>query len=101
MASHAHRREMAELVNQLPGAQMHHWYEQLGARAVTETVHEGFIDLGEVDVDPNVQVYLCGPPPFMNAVPRGLAGLDVPADNIHFEVFGTDTWAAAAEPVSA
>ncbi|MDN6530009.1 MAG: bifunctional hydroxymethylpyrimidine kinase/phosphomethylpyrimidine kinase, partial [Brevibacterium sp.] len=37
MASHAHRREMAELVDQLPGGQLHHWYEQLGARTVTET----------------------------------------------------------------
>ncbi|HCG55496.1 MULTISPECIES: globin domain-containing protein [Brevibacterium] len=101
MASHAHRREMAELVKQLPGAQMHHWYEQLGSRAVTETIHEGFIDLGEVSVNPNAQVYLCGPPPFMNAVRRGLAGLDVPAGNVHFEVFGPDTWTAAAEPVPA
>ncbi|WP_193095781.1 globin domain-containing protein [Brevibacterium sp. FME17] len=101
MASHAHRREMGQLVNQLPGAQMHHWYEQLGARTVTDTVHEGFIDLGEVPIAANAQVYLCGPPPFMNAVRRGLAVLDIPADNVHFEVFGPDTWSAAAEPVSA
>ncbi|MDN5834981.1 MAG: hypothetical protein L0J17_13385 [Brevibacterium sp.] len=31
MTSHAHRQEMAELVRQLPGGQLHHWYEQLGA----------------------------------------------------------------------
>ena len=101
MASHAHRQEMAELVNQLPGAQMHHWYEQLGARPATDTVHEGFINLAEVGVDLRAQVYLCGPPPFMNAVRRGLGELDVPAGNVHFEVFGPDTWSAAAEPVSA
>lgn len=101
MASHAHRREMAELVKQLPGARMHHWYEQLGARTVTKTIHEGFIDLDKVSIAPNAQVYLCGPPPFMNAVRRGLAGLNVPAANVHFEVFGPDTWTAAAEPVPA
>lgn len=101
MASHAHRREMAELVDRLPGGQLHHWYEQLGARTVTETVHEGFIDLDEVSIAPNAQVYLCGPPPFMNAVRRGLAGLDVPSDNVHFEVFGPDTWAASPELVPA
>ena len=101
MASHAHRREMAQLVNQLPGAQMHHWYEQLGARTVTDTIHEGFIDLRQVPVAPNAQVYLCGPPPFMNAVRRGLAELNVPVDNVHFEVFGPDTWATAPEPVPA
>lgn len=101
MASHAHRHEMAQLVDQLPGAQMHHWYEDLGARTVTETIHEGFIDLGEVPVDPNAQVYLCGPPPFMKAVRRGLEGLDVPEGNVHFEVFGPDTWAAMPEAVPA
>lgn len=62
MASHAHRQEMAQLVAQLPGARMHHWYEQLGARTTTETVHEGFIDLAEVGVPVDAQVYLCGPP---------------------------------------
>lgn len=101
MASHAHRHEMAQLVEQLPGAQMHHWYEDLGARTVTETIHEGFIDLGEVPVDPRAQVYLCGPPPFMKAVRRGLEGLDVPEGNVHFEVFGPDTWAAMPEAVPA
>ncbi|WP_166823162.1 globin domain-containing protein [Brevibacterium limosum] len=97
MAAHAHRHEMAQLVDQLPGARMHHWYEQLGARTTTETIHEGFIDLAEVDVAADAQVYLCGPPPFMKAVRRGLDELNVPAGNIHFEVFGPDTWAAVPE----
>ncbi|WP_169252835.1 globin domain-containing protein [Brevibacterium sp. 'Marine'] len=101
MASHAHRQEMAQLVAQLPGARMHHWYEQLGARGTSETVHEGFIDLAEVDVPVDAQVYLCGPPPFMKAVRRGLDALDVPEDNIHFEVFGPDTWATVPELVPA
>lgn len=97
MASHAHRREMEQLVSQLPGAQMHHWYENLGARTVTDTIHEGFIELGDVSFDVGAQVYLCGPPPFMNAVRRGLDTLGVPAGNVHYEVFGPDTWAAAPE----
>src|SRR5699024_11200809 len=63
MAAHAHRSEMAQLVSQLPGASMHHWYERLGARAATETVHEGFINLAEVPVDATAQVYLCGGSP--------------------------------------
>ena len=101
MAAHAHRQEMAQLVAQLPGARMHHWYEQLGARATSETVHEGFLDLAEVDVPADAQVYLCGPPPFMQAVRRGLDALDVPESNIHFEVFGPDTWATVPELVPA
>ncbi|WP_167198139.1 ferredoxin reductase domain-containing protein [Brevibacterium pigmentatum] len=101
MAAHAHRQEMAQLAAQLPGARMHHWYEQLGARTTNETVHEGFIDLAEVDVPADAQVYLCGPPPFMKAVRRGLDALGVPESNIHFEVFGPDTWATVPELVPA
>src|SRR5699024_5972479 len=91
LAAHAHRNEMAQLVSQLPGARMHQWYEPLGALAATETVHEAFVNLAEVPVDANAQVYLCGPPPFMKAVRRSLDELDVPEANIHFEVFGPDT----------
>jgi nitric oxide dioxygenase len=101
MATHAHRQEMATLVNQLPGARMHHWYEQLGARTATKTVHEGFINLAEVDVPADVQVYLCGPSPFMKAVRRGLDEQGVPEEQIHFEVFGPDTWATVPEAVPA
>lgn len=97
MSAHAHRREMEQLVSQLPGAQLHHWYESLGARTVTDTVHEGFIDLADVSFDISAQVYLCGPPPFMNAVRRGLDALDVPVGNVHYEVFGPDTWAPTPE----
>ncbi|MGO3179375.1 MAG: hypothetical protein ACTIJR_07390 [Brevibacterium linens] len=66
-------------------------------RRTRETVHEGFIDLAEVDVPVGAQVYLCGPPPFMKAVRRGLDALEVPEDNIHFEVCGPYTWATVPQ----
>lgn len=37
----------------------------------------------------------------MKAVRRGLDALEVPEDNIHFEVFGPDTWATVPELVPA
>ena len=40
--------------------------------------------------------YLCGPTPFLKAFVRGLAGAGVPADRIHYEVFGPSAEAIAA-----
>jgi nitric oxide dioxygenase len=91
-ARHAHRRELSELVDRLPGAALHHWYEDLGMRPATETTQPGLIDLGSVEVRPNAQVYLCGPLPFMDLVRTALVEGGLPEANIHYEVFGPDMW---------
>jgi nitric oxide dioxygenase len=91
-ARHAHRRELSELVDRLPGAALHHWYEDLGMRPATETTQPGLIDLGSVEVRPNAQAYLCGPLPFMDLVRTALVEGGLPEANIHYEVFGPDMW---------
>lgn len=95
-ARQAHRQELAELVSRLPGASMHHWYEDLGMRPASDTTTLGLIDLDKVDVHPDTQVYLCGPLPFMESVRRSLMDRDVPERNIHYEVFGPDKWIPVA-----
>lgn len=40
--------------------------------------------------------YLCGPTPFLKVFVNGLAGAGVPADRIHYEVFGPTAEAIAA-----
>jgi nitric oxide dioxygenase len=95
-ARHAHRRELRELVDRLPGAALYHWYEDLGVRPATDTTWPGRIDLGRVEIRPDAQVYLCGPLPFMDGVRRTLVARGVPEASIHYEVFGPDTWLAAA-----
>ncbi|MEE2031326.1 globin domain-containing protein [Rhodococcus chondri] len=89
---HAHRRELSELVERLPGARVHHWYEDLGVRPASDTTRAGRIDLTDVDVAPDSQVYLCGPLPFMEAVRAALIEREVPERNVHYEVFGPDKW---------
>jgi nitric oxide dioxygenase len=91
-ARHTHRQELADLVARLPGSAMHHWYEDLGMRPATDTTKLGLIDLGGVDVPSDAQVYLWSPLPFMESVRRSLVARDVPDKNIHYEVFGPDTW---------
>src|SRR5699024_5569589 len=101
MAAHAHRSEMAQLVSQLPGASMHHWYERLGARAATEPVHGGVINLAELPGAASGQAYVCGAPPSMKAGRRCPDDLALPEANIDFGGFGPDTWATVPEAVPA
>jgi nitric oxide dioxygenase len=91
-ARHAHRRELSELVDQLPGAKLHHWYEDLGVRPASDTTQLGRINLDVIDIPTDAQVYLCGPLVFMEAVRRSLVDRDVPERKIHYEVFGPDKW---------
>lgn len=95
-ARHAHRRELRELVDRLPGAALHHWYEDLGVRSATDTTRPGRIDLGDIAIPADAQAYLCGPLPFMEQVRRALVARGLPESSIHYEVFGPDTWLSAA-----
>lgn len=54
----------------------------------------GYMDLTEALTE-DAQVYLCGPLPFMNAVRNQALEAGVPAERIHYEVFGPDVWLAA------
>src|SRR6478735_1850377 len=93
-SSHAHRAELTELVERLPFAVMHRWYEDLGTRRPVGGLREGRADLGEVAIAPGTRAYLCGPLPFMLGMREALLAKDVPAENIHYEVFGPDSWSA-------
>ncbi len=92
---HAHRAELSELVDRLPGGEIHRWYEDLGLRQPAADLRLGRADLHGVDVAPGSQALLCGPMPFMLGMREALLAKSVPAENIHYEVFGPDSWVAA------
>ncbi|PTR30577.1 nitric oxide dioxygenase [Rhodococcus sp. OK519] len=94
-AQHAHRAELTELVDRLPSGVMHRWYEDLGAREAFTGTRLGRADLTDVTVEPGTRAFLCGPLPFMLAMKESLIARDVPEENIHYEVFGPDSWAGA------
>lgn len=87
---HAHRAEQRRLVDALPGARLHLWYEAPGDRAPEAT--PGRVDIGALDLPADVTAYLCGPLPFMRAVRGDLLRRGVPARAVHYEVFGPDLW---------
>lgn len=95
-ASHAHRRELETLVERIPSADVYRWYEDLGARQPLETMRVGRADISDLPLDPTTRAFLCGPLPFMLSLRQALIARNVPAENIHYEVFGPDSWSPAS-----
>jgi len=88
---HPHRDETSVLVDGLPGASSHTWYENSDGGD-----HRGFMDLSKVEVPEGAEVFLCGPMPFMRGVRPQFLDAGVPPRHIHYEVFGPDMWLGAA-----
>ncbi|MGW1678073.1 globin domain-containing protein [Saccharopolyspora sp. NPDC002376] len=87
-ARHAHRAELKTLVDELPSATLHRWYEDLDVRRTDVHLRSGLIDLDDVDLPAEAEAYLCGPLPFMARVRRQLIARGLAEDRIHFELFG-------------
>ncbi|MEY9213820.1 hemin transporter [Thermobifida halotolerans] len=84
--AHALREETAELVDALPRAERIVWYEEGdGGRT-------GRMDLGDVEIPADAEVYLCGPVPFMRDARAQILAAGVSARAVHYEVFGPDLW---------
>ncbi|MEU2494529.1 globin domain-containing protein [Streptomyces sp. NPDC007883] len=89
-ADHAHREEHLDRVRALPGGRLHLWYESPGGGAPEAA--SGRADLEGMELPEDLTAYLCGPLPFMRAVRGDLLRRGVPAERIHYEVFGPDLW---------
>jgi nitric oxide dioxygenase len=67
------------------------WYEIVDA--ADHRSKQGLMDLSEVPLPDDLQVFTCGPLPFMRHVRSTLLARGVPASRIRYEVFGPDLWA--------
>ena len=89
--AHAHREELHRLVEKLPNATLHLWYEDPAGQ--TGHARSGHADITAVgELSEGTAAYLCGPLPFMRAVRGDLLRGGLPARDIHYEVFGPDMW---------
>lgn len=110
---HAFRDEVLELAGRRPGIHVHFCYRSPSpddlARGVFHS--QGLISRETLQallpLD-DYEVYLCGPPPFMQANWRLLRGLGIGSERIHYEFFGPATvleeerdQAARSEPAAA
>jgi nitric oxide dioxygenase len=85
------RDQMNEDVALLEAAELELWLE-----IPSDGAHEGFMSLDGVTIPENASVYLCGPLPFMRSLRSQALNSGVPAERIHYEIFGPDLWLAGA-----
>lgn len=93
---HGLRAEVNDLIGQRPGLSAHYCYRAPSAkdRAARHFHSEGFITravLQNLLCLDDYDFYLCGPPPFMQAMYQALRGLGVAKDRIAYEFFGPAT----------
>jgi nitric oxide dioxygenase len=94
-ASFALRRQVVSDVLALRDASLHLWYEkQSYSNEPVAGVHEGVMNLDQIDLPDDATYYLCGPIPFMQAVRSALVARGVAPRDIQYEVFGPDLWQA-------
>ncbi|OZI66367.1 MOSC and FAD-binding oxidoreductase domain-containing protein [Bordetella genomosp. 11] len=104
---HPFAAEARGLVRSLPHASSHVRYSRPGPE---DRVGQDFDATGrlsaaalrEVGIPPGADIYLCGPPAFMNDMKEALASLQVPPARIHAETFnGGDTLTPGIAPAAA
>jgi nitric oxide dioxygenase len=95
---HALRNTVLHVGRHIDDFTAYTWYETVDPHDAQS--RQGFMDLAEVQLPMDVQVFTCGPLPFMRHVRSSLLARGVPASRIRYEVFGPDLWAAqVAEPM--
>ncbi len=90
LESWALREQMREDVALLETAELELWLE-----TPSDGAHNGFMSLENVAIPENASVYLCGPLPFMRSLRAQALESGVPAERIHYEIFGPDLWLAS------
>ena len=88
---HALRQTVLHAGRQMDSFTSLTWYERVADG--DDRSSTGLMDLSEVSLPDGVQVFTCGPLPFMRHVRAGLLARGVPAADIRYEVFGPDLWA--------
>lgn len=103
---HALQAEVAEIAASRPGLHLHYCYRNPTAEDRTRGHHhsEGLLSrqtLQELLPLDDYEAYLCGPPPFMQALYGLLTGLGIAKERIAYEFFGPASLLGAAEDTSA
>lgn len=74
----------------LPDATLDLWYEE--ADGSKPGAREGLLNVGDVEVPEDAEVYLCGGNGFVQAVRSQLQENGVPAERVHCELFSPNDW---------
>ncbi len=93
---HALRDTVLHVGRQLDDFTAYTWYETVNPD--DHRSRQGLMDLTDIPLPPDIQVFTCGPLPFMRHIRSTLLARGVPADSIRYEVFGPDLWATQVAP---
>ena len=89
---HALRETVLHLGREIDDFTSYAWYDTVDDGDTRS--RKGFMDLTDIPLPQDIQVFTCGPLPFMKHVRSTLLSRGVPAARIRYEVFGPDLWAA-------
>lgn len=87
---HALRDTVLHVGRQIDDFTSYTWYESVDD--ADERSATGYMDLSDLPLGADLQVFTCGPLPFMRHVRSTLLERGVPATSIRYEVFGPDLW---------
>ena len=89
---HALRDTVLHVARHIDNLTAYTWYETVDP--ADQHSRQGLMDLSQIPLPEDVQVFTCGPLPFMRHVRSTLLDKGVPPSHIRYEVFGPDLWAA-------
>jgi nitric oxide dioxygenase len=92
MENWALRDQMRGDVSKLKDARLEMWLSEES----TEDTKDGRMTLEHKDLGPDASIYICGPVPFMRSIRSQAIAHGVAPERVHYEVFGSDLWQAAA-----
>ncbi|HEY5881913.1 MAG TPA: globin domain-containing protein [Nakamurella sp.] len=92
---HALRDTVLHVARHIDNFSAYTWYEKVDPD--DEGSAEGYMDLSGLDLPADLQVFTCGPLPFMRHVRSSLLARGVQPENIRYEVFGPDLWGPTLE----
>lgn len=93
---HALRQTVLHVGRQIDDFTAYTWYESVDPS--DRRSKKGLMDLTDVALPADLQVFTCGPLPFMRHLRSSLLARGVPASAIRYEVFGPDLWGAQVSP---
>ena len=94
---HALRETVLHVGREIDDCATYTWYEEVDPGDTRS--RPGLMDLSDIPLPADVQVFTCGPLPFMRHLRTSLLARGVPASRIRYEVFGPDLWAAQTPTV--
>ncbi|MGW9156160.1 MULTISPECIES: globin domain-containing protein [unclassified Microbacterium] len=101
-SSHALYGSLRRQVLAMDDARAQNWYREEAESAPTlHPARSGRMDLADVDLPDDAEVFMCGPLDFMRTSRSTLLARGVPSERISYEVFGPDLWAQQPKPEAA